>query len=226
VADDDPVKRNRGFPWQETCEQLEAFAAAFPAAVASADGRTFAVAGAGLKLPLVLPEARPGEGPLSYAARMQVRIGRQCVLLVQAGATAIGWWDEDEVVRHRARKRYVVRGSGKAQPKHLRTKGKSRYGSRLRLQNWQRLLVEANETLHAWWQELGTPEQVFWSVPIRAWTDLAAAGDGPPFQRDGAGVQRIPLHVHVPDFEELQRVRQKLARGRLSLPADGGPTAP
>ena len=45
-------------------------------------------------------------------------------------------------------------------------------------------------------------------------------------ERDGAGVQRIPLHVHVPDFRELQRVRQKLARGRLSLPDDAAPTAP
>ncbi len=129
-------------------------------------------------------------------------------------------------MRHRARKRYVVRGSGKAQPKHLRTRGKSRYGSRLRLQNWQRLLVEANAALQQWWRELGPPEQVFWSVPIRAWTDLAAAGGGPPFARDGEGVQRIPLHVHVPDFAELQRVRRLLGRGRLVLPEGTAPSAP
>lgn len=226
VADGDPVKRHRGFPWQDTGEQLEAFATAFPAAVADEKGRTFVGAGASLRLPSVLPVARHRESPLTYAERMPHRIGRQCLLLLQAGATAIGWWDEDEVVRHRARKRYVVRGSGKAQPRHLRTKGKSRYGSRLRLQNWQRLLVDANATLREWWEELGTPEQVFWSVPKRAWVDLAEAGAGPPFERDGAGVRRIPLHVHVPDYAELQRIRRLLARGRLSLPADGESSAP
>ena len=62
---------------------------------------------------------------------------RACVvlLLLQAGAMAIGQWDVDELMYHKAIRRYVVRGHGRAQPLHARTKGKSRYGARLRLQN-------------------------------------------------------------------------------------------
>ncbi len=209
-----------GFPWQETGEQLEAFGAAFPEARAEAGGRVFtAAAGEGrLRLPFVLPAARPGESAAALAARLPLRIGRQCVFLLQAGALAVGYWDEDELLRHRARKRYVVRGSGKAQPRHLREKGKSRYGSRLRLQNWRRLLADANLTLREYWEELGAPEQVFWSVPVKVWPDLAAAPPGPPFLREDGTAQRVPFHVHVPVFAELERVRRSLARGRLWLP--------
>ena len=42
-------------------------------------------------------------------------------------------WRGEELVRHKVFKRYVVRGRGRAQPTHLKSKGKSRYGSRLRL---------------------------------------------------------------------------------------------
>jgi hypothetical protein len=210
------------FPWQDTREWLGAFAAALPGVRADAEGRAFVAGGDGggprLVLPLLLPGARPGEVPTAYVGRLSVRIGRQCVLLLQAGAAAMGLWDEDELVRHRARRKYVVRGHGKAQPKHLRTRGKSRYGARLRMQNWRALLVEVNATLQEWWDEIGAPEQVFWSVPVRAWGELAVAGPSPPFDRGHAGSHRIPFHVHRPDFEELQRVRRRLARGRWLVP--------
>ena len=42
--------------------------------------------------------------------------------------------DDGEIVHTKSIKKYVVRGRGRAQPTHLATKGKSRYGSRLRLQ--------------------------------------------------------------------------------------------
>jgi len=226
--DDDetlPARRVR-FAWQETREQLLAFAERFPGAAADARGRVFAApsAGAGtgdaarLVVPFLLPPPRAGERAAAYAARLPDRIGRHCVLLLQAGAMAIGYWDEDELVRHKAQKRYVVRGHGKAQPLHLATKGKSRYGSRLRLQNWQRLLADVTTRLCAWWDELGAPEQTFAALPVRAWAPLFATAPPPPFARRDA--RHVPRHVHVPDHRELLAVRRWLARGRLELARD------
>ncbi len=215
----DPVDVVR-FDLADTHEQIADFGARFPAAAADNRGRALVdpATGARLVVPFVLPPPRSGEPALDYLARMPERLGRVCVLLLQAGAFAVGYWDDGELVRHKADKRYVVRGNGKAQPTHRKTRGKSRYGSRLRLQNWQKLLASANRKLAAWWGELGEPEQFFVSVPIRSMSDLFAAEPPPPIARDDARVRRIPVHAHIPDFRELQRVHRLLQRGRLELP--------
>ena len=71
-----------------------------------------------------------------YLQRLEsFRLGLHAVLLIQAGACALGLWRDEELLEHKAFKAYVVRGRGRAQPTHLKTRGKSRYGSRLRLQN-------------------------------------------------------------------------------------------
>jgi hypothetical protein len=211
------------YAWPDTAEQCEAFAARFPAARGAAGGRAFVtIAADGSTLarctvPLLLPPVAAGESPMDYAARLPERIGRQCVLLLQAGAAALGYWDEDDLLHHKAIKKYVVRGTGKAQPTHLKTKGKSRYGSRLRLQNWRRLLVAVNTRLGEWWQLCGAPEQVFTAVNVRVLPELFATDPPPPFARDDATLRRVPRHVHVPDFAELCAVRAFLAGGRVEL---------
>jgi hypothetical protein len=208
------------FDLADAHEQIADFGARFPAARACTRGRSFvdAATGARLLIPFVLPPLQPGEAPPDYAARMPEHLGRICLLLLQAGASAMGYWDGAELVRHKAEKRYVVRGNGKAQPTHRKTRGKSRYGSRLRLLNWKRLLAGANRRLGLWWSELGEPEQFFVSVPIRSMSDLFAADPAPPIARDDARVRRVPVHAHIPDFRELQRVHRLLLRGRLELP--------
>lgn len=232
------------FHWQETPEQLAAFAARYPGARADARGRAFVATApdgsvARCIVPFVLPPPAPGEEPLEHAARLRGGIGRQCVVLLQAGAAALGYWDEDELLRHKAYRRYVVRGSGKAQYKHLDQKGKSRYGSRLRLQNWRRLLSEVSQRLRDDWEEYGAPEQVFWAIPVRARGPFFATDPAPPFRIDDRvaadgpvkdpsaellpRVRRLPLHVHVPDHRELLAVRRWLVHGRLELPTAADP---
>jgi hypothetical protein len=141
-----------------------------------------------------------------------VSLGLELVLLFQAGAAALGLWRDDILVAHKVLKRYVVRGKGRAQPVYLKTKGKSRYGSRLRLQNFRLLLSETNEKLHAWWREHGPPDRLYVSCPVRLLPELFAADPPPPFDRR-ARLERIPLDVRVPSFEELKRVRFALTRG-------------
>lgn len=216
----DPVLRVVRFPLADLAEQLEAFAARWPLAVADRRGWVFAPPdrSARLRVPLAAPRVRPGERLVDFVARQQPGTERQVVLLLQAGAAAIGYWDGDELVDHKAMRKYVVRGHGRAQPLHAKTRGKSRYGARLRLQNWQRLLAATNERLAACWEQYGPPERIFHAVPVRALADLFAADPPPPFARDEPALQRIPMHVHAPDFAELRRVRGWLRHGRLELP--------
>ncbi|MBL8748908.1 MAG: hypothetical protein JNK78_07100 [Planctomycetes bacterium] len=208
------------FPHQDLAEQLAAFAARWPDARACARGRSFAAedAAARLWLPFASRAAAPGEAVADYLARADDRLGVQVVLLLRAGAMAIGCWEDDELVVHKAQRKYVVRGHGRAQATHRKTRGKSRYGSRLRLQNWKRLLEETNERLRGIWRDFGPPRAVFLSVPVRVLADLVAATPAPPFAVDDPGVVRIPLHVHRPDHAELLRVRRWLVHGRLEVP--------
>lgn len=207
------------FPLQDLEEQVGDFGLSWPGAVADRAGVTFAGgAGARLRLPLAAPRAQPGETATAYRRRLPGPCERHAVLLLQAAGVALGYWDGEELLQHKALRKYVVRGHGKAQPKHLETRGKSRYGSRLRLQNWQRLLAETNAWLAAAFALHGEPERIFVAVPVRATAALFGAEPPPPFARDDARVQRLPVHVHRPDFAELQRVRGWMRYGRLELP--------
>lgn len=218
---DDPTPDLRGkhFVHGDLPEQLAAFAQRWPGTRATADGRAFLVDSppARLLVPMVAAPPLPGESIEDYAVRAPARVGRQVVVLLRAGAVALGYWDGDDLVAHKALHKYVVRGHGRAQPTYQKTRGASRYGARLRLQNWRSLLRETNERLHDWWRRFGAPERVFYSAPVRAWPELLRADPPPPFE--AAEAERLPLHVHRPDHQELLRVRAWLGCGRIDLPS-------
>jgi len=214
------MPRSLRFPLADLAEQLEAFGQAFPNATSDRRGLGFADAdrGARLRLPLLAPRLLPAESLTAYASRLPGPPERCAVLLLRAGAMAFGYWDEGTLVDHKAVRRYVVRGHGKAQTLHRKTRGKSRYGARLRLQNWQRLLRETNARLAAAFAGFGEPERIFLGAPVRVLADLWATDPAPPFARDDARCQRLPVHVHRPDHAELLRIHGWLRFGRLELP--------
>lgn len=166
-------------------------------------------------LTLTPPPLRPllGRAPDAYLASLREPLGLSCVLLVQAGATAVAVWDDDEMVDHKVIKKYVVRGRGRAQTSYLKTKGKSRFGSRLRLQNAEAQLVETNERLIRSVDE-GT-EQIFFSCPVRMWPELFATDPPPPFERDDPRLVKVPFDVKVPSFAELKRIRWLLGAATI-----------
>ncbi|MEQ8768794.1 MAG: hypothetical protein RL885_33115 [Planctomycetota bacterium] len=157
-------------------------------------------------LPLVLSPFEP---------RDTLEPGLHWIVLLQAGAASLGVWQPTGLTRHKVIKKYVVRGKGRAQTLHLKTKGKSRYGSRLRLQNAEALLVETNEKLLSWADELGEARAIFKSCPVRMWPDLFAVEPLPPFEQRDERLVKIPRDVKVPNHEELERVVRFLERGAI-----------
>jgi Bacteroidetes VLRF1 release factor len=187
------------------------------------DGRWFESADRSTRVvvPLVAPIPSGCRGVDEYLAAVPVVLGRHLVILMQAGAVALGVFDLGEVVATKAFKRYVVRGTGRAQPTHLATKGKSRYGSRLRLQNATRLLEETNEKLGEWRREIGDWEAIFVSCPVKLWPSLWEVEPAPPFERDRK-VVRIPKDLPRPTTEVLLRTYRGLLWGRVERTRDGG----
>ncbi len=143
-------------------------------------------------------------------------LGIEFMLLLQAGAAAIGVFDDGELILHKVIKKYVVRGQGRAQPAHLKTKGKSRYGSRLRLQNWKSLLEEVSERLQSWIDEAGEPDLFLTSCPQRTWPELVSAGL-PAVLAEGEVRCHLPFDIHKPNFEELLRARKLAETGELTI---------
>lgn len=212
----------RRFAWHETARVLADLEATHAGARLEPAPRGFRLVGsdggelARVVVPLVL-RVQPGETADALRGRLHRPLGRELVLLVRAGAAALGLWHDGELRAHKTFARYVVRGSGRAQPTHLKTKGKSRYGSRLRLQNAQRLLAEVNERVAAWWDAVVGFDAVYLACPERIWPELRRAEPVPRF--DGVLEPiRIPLHVHEPKHEELLRVRRALEHGVVTLP--------
>ena len=169
------------------------------------------------RVEVFLPEVMPAEerSPAAYIDEWFDELGDHLVILVQAGAAALGWWEDDELLHSKVLKAYVVRGRGRAQTIYAKTKGKSRYGSRLRLQNAQKHLIEINERIHEWWSECGDADKVFYSCPQRMWPELFATRPPPPFDQRDERLAKVPIHVHTPNTDELLRVRRKLTRGRV-----------
>ena len=228
------------FHWTE-CAAVLGELCAEAAFVLDGDGQTFLGPGLRVRIPQVFPipsdliptsygkataqelaARRSGPAhqrdPLAkILASLPPHPPNQCLVLMQAGAVSIGYFEAGEAVATKTMKRYVVRGRGRAQAAFLRTKGKSRYGSRLRLQNAVRLLNDTNLKLTEYWQRFGAPAQIFVAAPARLWSDLFRVKSDPPFDRDQE-VDAIPLDIPEPTTEVLLRSYKSLCYGRIERP--------
>ncbi len=203
---------HRTFPWRDCAQELAPFATD-AALDLDPERRRFASATLRVHPPLVCPIPEDCESLADYLAALPDRPGRHAVVLMQAGAVSLGLFEGGEERATKSFKRYVVRGKGRAQPLHLQTRGKSRYGSRLRLQNARHLMRETIEKLHEWQAEYGPPDQVYYNAPVRLWASLFAAKVQPPFHKDAA--IRIPRDLPKPMTEVLLRTYRGMGYGRI-----------
>lgn len=204
---------HQSFHWKDCAETLERLHLESDL-VLEAKGRFFESEHARVRPPLVFPIAADCRSLADYLAALPAHPSRHSVILMQAGAVALGRFDRAQCLAKKAFRRYVVRGKGRAQPLHLKTKGKSRYGSRLRLANARRLLVETNEKLLEWEQEFGPADIIYYSCPVRLWPSVFDTTPRPPFEKTGPLV-RIPLDLPRPNTEMLARTYRALEHGRI-----------
>lgn len=235
----DAVSAER-FGWADAADVLAEVAASDGPFALTPSGRAFASAG-GVRVvpPLVLPwrglppfgkrakavaptarelaAARAREGAhgcalAAYVAELPDAPPLYCVLLMQAGAASIGVFDGNGALATKSLKRYVVRGKGHAQGTHLKTKGKSRYGSRLRLQNTRLMYGEVHAKLADYRERFGAPELAFVSAPERLWSDFTGFGEWPAFG-DSTRILGVPHDVPVPVTDVLLDVERRLRCG-------------
>ena len=176
-----------------------------------------------LTLPRVLPTI---DGRNMEEIREQIEKSHQTytIILIQAGAAAMGYYEDRLLRQHKVVKKYMVRKKqGKSQIKYLKSKGKSRLGSRIRLQNTVLFFEEINATLGAW-DVSEKSEAILLSVPINLKNLLFSSKIPPPFDKKDPRIKRIPMDVRVPTFKELKHVDWMVTRGTLrrGRDRDGG----
>lgn len=167
-----------------------------------------------LLLPLVFPLLRGGS-PENLLHQLESMTRNYTIILIQAGAAAIGWYKNGVLDKHRIIKKYMIRKSqGTAQLKYLKSKGKSRLGSRIRLKNSILFFNEINETLTEW-SVAKQSETLLLSLPINLIHPLFTADTPVPFDKKDPRLKKIPIDVHIPGSKELGHIHWLVSRGLL-----------
>ncbi|SHO60088.1 hypothetical protein [Algoriphagus zhangzhouensis] len=128
-----------------------------------------------------------------------------CVLVaIKAGQAAVGYFHEKELLDHKVFRAYMVRQKqGKSQIKHLKTKGKSRAGSRIRLEETERFFEDISERLNRY--ENDFPISV-WGISCAKtlWPYFFGSETTPPFESGSELLRSLPFHFHQGSYEELE----------------------
>ena len=207
------------FGWRRTGEVLEELASVwtltpnppdrFDAQDAEGNGRIV------FRRPVCLPPILGTDSPESWLERLPDPPGRELIIVLQAGASAVGVFDherEDWLNRHVFR-RYVIRGNGKAQPTHLKTKGKSRYGSRLRLQNAKKLADETVDWIEQALMQEGPIDTVLRAAVDTTWFEFVRHCE--VLEQLADRTHRIPIDLGRPNLETLEQARWAAHRGEV-----------
>ncbi len=172
-----------------------------------------------LRLPLHFPLAEDGQSFLSYFETLSEAFPQYFLILIQAGHAALAYFEDGECLHHKVIKKYMVRGNGRAQLGYLKTRGKSKAGSRIRLANTVSFFEDINEKLDEWDVE-PQATRILLSCTAKMLPMLFQSKVPPPFDKDDPRITKVPFDLQKPTLEELMQVNKQIMRGRWEGPAD------
>lgn len=157
------------------------------------------------RLPISLPPVgMPAEQVVHYI-----------ILLIQSGNCAMGYFEDDLNLDHKVFRSYMVRKKqGKSQIKYLKTKGKSRAGSRVRLGETVEFFENINGRLQEYFEEYEV-DRIAISCSKTLIPYLFGSKIPTPFDKKDERLFRIPRHVHTPIYEVMMDTQKFLQKGEL-----------
>lgn len=139
------------------------------------------------------------------------------LVLVQAGHAALGVGRGQELIESKVIRKYMVRKTqGKSQLSYLESKGKSRLGSRIRLQQSKIFFHELDRLIEGW-EKNEKIDVIFLSCSAKlkgVWAE-----HGGMFDKADSRLRKVPLDVHRPNHGELVRVHRLLCRSASDAPS-------
>lgn len=137
------------------------------------------------------------------------------MLLVQTGSASIGVFQGEKCLEHKVFTAYMVRKKqGTSQIKHLKTKGKSRAGSRVRLAKTLLFFEDINNRLIRHFKE-NEFDRIAFSCSKILMPYLFGSKVATPFDRKDERIYKIPKHLHQPNFEVMLGMQRFLNKGEL-----------
>ena len=140
-----------------------------------------------------------------------------CLTLVRAGQAAVGYFHQGILLDHKVFRGYLVRQKqGKSQFKYLKTKGKSRSGSRIRLEETLLFFNEINERLQVYAKQYPLN---FWGLGCAKtlWPLLFDGEITAPFTSKSSELIELPYPFSKGSYEELQELELRLQQFHLLL---------
>lgn len=169
------------------------------------------------KFPLPYPSIEGKEAaletPEAYFDKTSTTLPDYLILLIQAGNAALGYFEEGELSNHKVVRKYMIRKKqGKFQGSHLKTKGKSKYGSRVRLNNTLEFFEDINQKLEDW-EIVDEVDRILYFASIPLWNMLFESKIACPFEKEDIRLRKVPKDVQVPNYEELLRINEFAHQG-------------
>lgn len=170
-----------------------------------------------LPYPPIVETKGEAESPEAYFAKVSTVMPDYLMLLIQAGNAALGYFEEGELMNHKVIRKYMIRKKqGKFQGSHLKTKGKSKYGSRVRLQNTVDFFEDINQKIEDW-EIIDDAERIIYFASIPLWNMMFDSKVACPFEKDDERLRKVPKDVSVPTYEELLRINRFAHKGLVHI---------
>ncbi len=136
------------------------------------------------------------------------------ICLIQSGSAALAYCEGFHIVEHKVFKAYMVRKKqGESQLKYLKTKGKSKAGSRVRLGNTVHFFEEITEKLGDWLSYFEI-EKIALSLNKTLQPYLFNESNH-ILTKDDERIYKIPKHIQEPSFENLLNIHSYLMKVEL-----------
>ncbi|GAB3647304.1 hypothetical protein GCM10028791_09020 [Echinicola sediminis] len=137
------------------------------------------------------------------------------LLMIRSGIASIGYFENGENMDHKVFRAYMVRKKqGKSQIKHLKTKGKSRAGSRVRLAETLEFFEAINDRLQDYFERFRV-DKVGLSCATTLIPYLFGSKVETPFAKDDKRLFKIPKHVASPTYEALMETNDFMLQAEI-----------
>ncbi|MEX2569193.1 MAG: hypothetical protein WD431_24830 [Cyclobacteriaceae bacterium] len=138
------------------------------------------------------------------------------LIMVRAGIASVGYFEEGENIEHKVFRSYMVRKKqGKSQVKYLKTKGKSRAGSRLRLASTTLFFKDINDKVNGYLQKYHI-DKIGISCSKTLWPFLFNDKNNLELDNKDPRLIKIPRHVQNPTYESLLDTNRFLTHAELT----------
>ncbi|AFL85446.1 hypothetical protein Belba_2916 [Belliella baltica DSM 15883] len=143
------------------------------------------------------------------------------LIMIRSGIASVGFFENYINHQHKVFRAYMTRKKqGKSQIKHLKTKGKSRAGSRIRLQETLEFFESINHRLQDHFDEFRI-DKIGISCSETLIPYFYGGKVSTPFEKHDKRIFKIPKHIQNPTFEELTEINKFLLQAEIRATEDG-----